>query len=165
MRAANRQLAKLDSLQEENVLLSSELSKLNDDLNRERREYAETLENMRVSNLEKETAMKEDMKQKVKNIRLNAMDNAKKRLTQLSHELINDNAALKKTLDETQAKLSEVTLENKQLREELARTRADSSLKTEEESLYAESKMRDSLQVCSSFLLVSPFFLHPAETT
>ena len=143
-----KELRKMKQIQEQNVLLSSELERLHTEYDKERKEHEETVESLRLSALEKETSMKEEMKARLKEFRTTALDNAKKQLSKLSKELINENADMKESLIRSQRKLREMSEENQRLQEKITQMRRNSALHTEEGEIYAQKNVRNNIIVC-----------------
>lgn len=143
----SKKLRKLETVQEENALLSSELERIREETEKERKEHKDTVEALKVEHMEKENALKDEMDNELREIRMNAMENAKKKLNQVSRELINDNAGMKEAFIEAQRKVREVTNENKELKEQLNVLKRKADLHTQEEGEYAQEKYKNTVNV------------------
>lgn len=143
----SKKLRKLETVQEENALLSSELERIREETEKERKEHADTVEALKVEHMEKENALKDEMDNELREIRMNAMENAKKKLNQVSRELINDNAGMKEAFIEAQRKVREVTNENKELKEQLNILKRNADLYTQKEGEYAQEKYKNTVNV------------------
>ena len=161
-RKAYRDLRKMEATQEENAVLSAEVEKAHSELDRERKLYSETIENMRIEHQTKENAMKADMKAQIESITVNAMDNAKKNLSEITKTMMNENAEMKETVIRLERKLRELTEENRRLSDKLADHRRQSALHAEEGQLYAQDKFRNDMLVCPTFFLSLPAIIIPS---
>ncbi|KAH7816820.1 uncharacterized protein MONOS_1592 [Monocercomonoides exilis] len=144
LRQQAQKLRKLDSVVEENSLLSSEVERVREEHTKAQKDFEATIEALKLTHMEKEHQMQDEMKAELREIQMNAMQNAKKKLNQVSRELINDNASLKESLIQTKAKCRELTDENTELKEQLEKIKRTVSLQTHQSELYAEVKQKNS---------------------